>query len=152
MIKIYTRGICRPNPGRGAWSAAIIVDDNHKQGVRSRVKSSTSQQVGLVAALRSLRFLRAYLTQHDLPIMPITVYTDSRYVADAFNHRWVVKWQENGYRKLQRNQPISHAELWKQLIAVVDSFPVPVRFVTRTSPGPYDERINELTEELMKGG
>ena len=54
MIKIYTDGSCRGNPGPGGW-AAIIFIDNKKIKIKGKKINTTNNQMELTAPIKALK-------------------------------------------------------------------------------------------------
>ena len=45
----------------------------------------------------------------------VNLYSDSKYLIDAFNNGWLKSWEENGWKK-KDNKPVLNVDLWKKLI------------------------------------
>lgn len=109
-LAVWTDGACSPNPGPGGYGWVEVRDGEATglSGSGSEEKSS-NQRMEIAAALDALRTVTE---------RPITVYTDSRYVADCFGKKWWAGWMKNGWMNSQR-QPVANTDLWKPLIKLV---------------------------------
>ncbi len=47
----------------------------------------------------------------------ITLYSDSQYVVNAFNRRWVDGWLKRGWKNAQKQPVKNNNDLWKRLLA-----------------------------------
>ena len=45
----------------------------------------------------------------------VTVYSDSAYVVNAFQQKWLDKWQRNGWRN-SKKEPVANQDLWQELL------------------------------------
>lgn len=106
-VVIYTDGGCAPtNPGPGGW-AAILIKGAHRKELKGGEPHTTNNRMELTAALMALRALQRPCR--------VTVFTDSRYLCNAFGKRWIEKWQRNGWRTADK-KPVLNADLWRELI------------------------------------
>ena len=73
----------------------------------------------------------------------IIVHSDSKYVVDAFNQRWIRNWQRNGWRNA-KNQPVANQELWQRLLQAISNHHMTFVWVK----GHSGDRMNERCDEL----
>ena len=106
QITIYTDGGCNPNPGPGGW-AALLIYKNQERVLTGAKRSTTNNQMELTAALEALRALK-------IPCN-VRLHTDSAYMMNAFDKKWLVQWQKNGWVTAARN-PVKNKELWLALL------------------------------------
>ena len=109
LVQIYCDGACSPNPGMGGWGS-ILVSPAHgdaRKELSGAEAQTTNNRMELMAALMSLRALKA-------PCQ-VRVFTDSRYVCDAFEEGWLEKWQRTGWKTAAR-KPVLNADLWQALV------------------------------------
>jgi ribonuclease HI len=45
----------------------------------------------------------------------VNLYSDSRYVVDAFNENWITTWQNNSWRTANRKE-VKNIDLWQRLL------------------------------------
>ena len=88
LIRIYTDGACSGNPGKGGYGTILIAqDDNgqiHKKELTEGFKVTTNNRMELLAAIVGLEALKKPCD--------VELTSDSKYLVDAFNQKWVDGW------------------------------------------------------------
>jgi ribonuclease HI len=87
-VKIYTDGACSGNPGPGGW-AAVMIYKNHKKEISGREDHTTNNRMELTAPIEAMKQLKEPCHVH--------LYSDSAYLVNAFQKKWINKWQRNGW-------------------------------------------------------
>ncbi|HAJ65179.1 MAG TPA: ribonuclease HI, partial [Clostridiales bacterium] len=89
-VEIYTDGACSGNPGPGGWGAILRYAGHEKElsGAESMTTNNRMELLGVITALEALRE----------PCV-VELYSDSKYVIDALDKGWAVKWKKNGWKK-----------------------------------------------------
>jgi ribonuclease HI len=105
MVAIFTDGACSGNPGPGGW-AAILQAGTVEKELSGAVALTTNQRMELQAAIEGLKALK-YPCRVELS-------SDSAYLINAFNQRWLQKWQINGWRNSQGGS-VENQDLWREL-------------------------------------
>lgn len=140
-IKIYTDGACIGNPGPGGFAGVIIVGESvHK--VRGREKRTTNSRMEIRAVTESLSYLDSI---PEADGAEITVYSDSRYVVDAFNQDWLSKWRRNGWRT-SKKQRVKNQDLWRELHGMVHNKDISFRWVA----GHDHDQTNDLCDRIAR--
>ena len=85
MIKVFTDGACKGNPGQGGWGA-LILENNAKREIYGGESNTTNNRMELMAVIKALELLKE---QNN-----ITVYTDSTYVQKGISE-WIINWKRN---------------------------------------------------------
>lgn len=83
QISIYTDGAARGNPGRGGYGA-VLLSGQHRKELAAGYKFTTNNRMELLAVIIALETLK--LGKHD-----IKIYSDSKYVVDAINKKWILR-------------------------------------------------------------
>jgi len=115
-ICLYTDGACSGNQHAtnvGGYGAVLQYGDNKKE-VFGGEKNTTNNKMELLAVIEALKII----TSTDVSI---EIYSDSAYVVECFKKKWYVNWEKNGW-KTSKKTPVENQDLWKSLIALVDSF------------------------------
>ncbi len=90
QVIIYTDGACSGNPGPGGWGA-VLKYGAHERELSGGEASTTNNRMELTAVIEALRLLKE-------PCV-VELYSDSRYVIDALEKRWVYGWKQRGWVK-----------------------------------------------------
>src|SRR4051812_27821219 len=81
QLIIYTDGAARGNPGPGGYGAVLHWGSTIKE-ISQGYKHTTNNRMELMAVIAALRLLKR-------DNLDITVYTDSAYVVNSVEKRWV---------------------------------------------------------------
>lgn len=115
-VHIYTDGGCRGNQTKnniGAYGA-ILHFNGHKKSVAMAFRNVTNNQMEIRAVIEGLKAMKRY----DLPIR---VYSDSAYVVNAINKRWIDGWAKNGWVK-KDGKIVANRELFMELRGLIKEF------------------------------
>lgn len=133
-VEIYTDGACSGNPGKGGWGAVLVYGNKEKE-ISGAASDTTNNRMELTAVIEALKMLKE-------PCM-VTVTTDSKYVCDAVNKKWVYSWREKGWKKADR-KPALNVDLWEKLLALLEMHKVEFVWVRGHNGHPYNERCDSL--------
>ncbi|GMQ77883.1 MAG: hypothetical protein BMS9Abin02_0374 [Anaerolineae bacterium] len=104
IVRIFSRGTCRGNPGPGGWGIVIERGDETEQ-MSGSVRRTTNNRMELQAIIEGLRSVEAEV--------PVQVITTSDYVYQGAT-RWIHGWRKRDWRK-RDGKPISNIDLWQEL-------------------------------------
>ena len=79
-FKLYTDGSCFGNPGPGGW-CAVLLSEKTKKRLYGYETLTTNNRMELSAVIEGLK---AFSKDSS-----IDIYTDSKYVKDAFTQNWI---------------------------------------------------------------
>lgn len=74
----------------------------------------------------------------------VTVYSDSRYVVDAIEKKWVFGWEKKGFK--DKKNP----DLWKRFLQVYRRHKVRFMWVKGHADVPENERCDQLAVQAYK--
>ena len=133
-VKIYTDGACRGNPGRGGFGFVLITKDKDDNEIRREssfgFRLTTNNRMELMAVIYAVDCLKFPCS--------ITIYTDSKYVADAFLKNWIQTWISRNWKKCK------NVDLWKNLLSKLQLHKYKFVWVK----GHSDNKENELCDRL----
>lgn len=132
-VELYTDGACRGNPGHGGWGA-ILVYGKHEKVMSGGERETTNNRMELMAAIEGLAALRESCE--------VTVYSDSKYLVDAFLLGWVYNWKRLGWKK--SDGALKNAELWQRLFELTEAHKVSFVWVKGHNGHDYNERCDAL--------
>lgn len=130
-VQLYTDGACRGNPGRGGWGA-ILVYGAYERELSGGERETTNNRMELTAAIEGLRCLKEPCH--------VELYSDSKYLTDAFNEGWVVGWERTDFRAGKVKNP----DLWRALLALCREHQVVFHWVKGHNGHDYNERCDAL--------
>jgi ribonuclease HI len=140
-VTIYTDGACSGNPGPGGWGAVLLFKDKIKE-INGGERETTNQRMELQAVIGALSALK--VTNWD-----VTIYSDSAYVVNAFQQKWLDNWQKNGWRN-SKKEPVANQDLWQQLLLLTGKNRVRMLKVKGHAGDKYNERCDELARQAIK--
>lgn len=140
-VFIYTDGACSGNPGPGGWGAVLVYGKNEKQ-MSGNEKETTNNRMELTGVIKALEALKESCK--------VTLTTDSKYVCDAINQKWVYSWQKNNWKKADK-KPALNVDLWEQLLPLLEKHEVTFVWVKGHNGHKYNEICDKLAvEEYQK--
>lgn len=80
-----------------------------------------------------------------VPGLNVTVYSDSKYVVDAVEKRWVFGWEKKNFNKKK------NPDLWKRFLKIYPKHNVKFVWVKGHSGHPMNERCDQLAVEAAMG-
>lgn len=80
----------------------------------------------------------------------VELYSDSKYVVDAFNQKWVSGWIRKGW-KTSSKEPVKNVDLWKRLLSAMEDHEVSFKWVKGHAGHPLNERCDQLATEAADG-
>ena len=140
-VNIYTDGACSGNPGPGGWGAVLRYGSNELE-ISGGEPHTTNNRMELTALISALKKLKEKCD--------ITVYTDSKYISDAFNSGWIWNWVKKGWKKSDKS-PVLNVELWMELLDLLSKNEYKIIWVKGHAGHPENERCDKLaTAEAAK--
>ena len=136
MIRLFTDGACRGNPGPGAW-AAIVRSDGEDQEYSGSDRSTTNNRMELTAVIEGLARIPEGAR--------VEVVSDSQYVVKGMTE-WVAGWIRRGWKKSDR-KPVQNRELWQRLVEEAESRDVSWSWVEGHAGHPENERCDQLAND-----
>ena len=138
-VTLYTDGACSGNPGVGGYGAILVhIDANgvkHEKEFSQGYKMTTNNQMELLAVIVGLEALKKPCD--------VTVYSDSKYVVDAFNNKWIDGWIAKGWKTAGKS-PVKNVDLWKRLLEAKKQHDVEFVWVKGHAGHEYNERCDSL--------
>ena len=80
----------------------------------------------------------------------VTLYSDSKYVVDAFNQHWIDGWLKKGWKR-GKNEPVKNVDLWKRLLQAKEAHQVTFIWVKGHDGHPQNERCDTLATTAADG-
>ncbi|NEQ49875.1 MAG: ribonuclease HI, partial [Leptolyngbya sp. SIO3F4] len=103
-ITIYTDGAAKGNPGPGGYGI-VLMAGQHRKELSEGYRLTTNNRMELLAVIVALETLKG--EGHT-----VSVYSDSKYVVEAVEKRWVFNWRKKGF------QGKKNVDLWQRFLRV----------------------------------
>ena len=132
-VNLYTDGACRGNPGKGGYGA-ILVYGSYEKELSGGERETTNNRMELMAAIVGLEALKESCI--------VKLYSDSKYLVDAFNLGWVESWRAAGWRR--GKDELKNPDLWVRLYEQVERHEVEFIWVKGHAGHKYNERCDAL--------
>ncbi len=133
-VTIHTDGACQDNPGPGGFGA-ILKNDTEWKELAQGYQHTTNNRMELRGAIAGLFTLRRKCQ--------VTIFTDSKYVCNAFLLDWVGNWIAKGWKNASK-KPVKNQDLWEELLALVDQHEVTWKWVKGHAGHKENERADFL--------
>ena len=140
-VTIFTDGACSGNPGPGGYAAILRYKEQEKE-ISGALKETTNNRMELTAVIMALKTLKEPCE--------VEIFSDSKYVVDAFKKGWIDNWQKNGWKTSNR-KPVLNVDLWKELLVLLKVHDVTFFWVKGHNAHPENERCDSLAvNEMVK--
>ncbi|SIN66288.1 RNase HI [Acetomicrobium flavidum] len=139
-VTIYTDGACLGNPGPGGYGVVLLYND-HRKEISGGFRLTTNNRMEIYAAIAGLSALNCSCE--------VTLFTDSRYLADAMNKGWVRRWKANGWMRNNRDKALN-VDLWERLLELCERHKVKFVWVKGHDGNPENERCDELSTSAAR--
>ena len=157
VVKIYTDGACSGNPGHGGYGAIICLPDKTKE-ISGYEKETTNNRMELKSVVMALLEVYDMIFQEKYKnIEKLEIFSDSAYVVNAINKKWLEFWKNNDFKTTSGN-PVKNSDLWLSLIDqmdVAEFIKLDVSFIkVKGHAGNYfNEKVDKIAKnEIRKVG
>ena len=140
QIHMYTDGSALGNPGPGGYG--IIIELVGKQYFKEYAQGfayTTNNRMELLAVIVGLETLKKQP-------MDVVVFSDSKYVIDSVEKKWVFGWKAKNFKGKK------NPDLWKRFLAIYALHNVRFQWVKGHNDHPQNERCDRLAVNAAKTG
>lgn len=137
MIKIYTDGAAKGNPGPGGYGAILDYKGKRKE-LSEGFRLTTNNRMELLAVIKALEAIKQ-------PGWEVVVYSDSKYVVDAVEKGWLRGWVAKNFKD-KKNE-----DLWRRYLAVASRHKVKFQWIRGHAGHPENERCDQLAVQASEG-
>ena len=131
-VHIYTDGAAKGNPGPGGYGVVMeLVGSPYKKEFYEGFRYTTNNRMELLAVIVGLEKLKN-------PHTSVLVTSDSKYVVDAVEKRWVFQWEKKGFAGKK------NSDLWIRFLKIYRNHKVDFKWVKGHNSHPQNERCDEL--------
>lgn len=132
-ITIYTDGAARGNPGPGGYGA-VMMSGPHRKEISQGFKHTTNNRMELLSVIVALETLKNIGSK-------VTVYSDSKYVVEAVEKRWVFDWEKKSFKKKK------NPDLWIRFLEIYRKHTVNFIWIKGHANNVENERCDQLAVE-----
>ncbi len=136
MIDIFTDGASSGNPGPGGYGA-ILRKGQHYKEISEGFRKTTNNRMELLAVIVALESIK-------IPNQQIMIYSDSKYIIDAVEKKWLYGWIKKGFAG-KKNK-----DLWLRFYAIYKQHQVSFTWVKGHAGHLENERCDELAVQASK--
>lgn len=131
-VHIYTDGAAKGNPGNGGYGVVMeLVGTSYKKEFYEGFRFTTNNRMELLAVIVGLEKL-------NKPNMKVLITSDSKYVIDSVDKKWVFGWEKKGF--VGKKNP----DLWKRFLKIYRQHQVDFKWVKGHNNHPQNERCDQL--------
>lgn len=130
-LHIYTDGASRGNPGNGGYGVVMMWGDKRKE-LSAGYRLTTNNRMELLAVIVALQ----NLTKKNIPL---TIFTDSQYVVNSIEKKWLNNWVKTDFKGGKKNK-----DLWLQYYELSKDFKIKMKWVKGHAENVFNNRCDEL--------
>ena len=138
MIRIYTDGAAQGNPGPGGYGT-ILKYGIHEKELSEGFRLTTNNRMELLAVIKGLEAIKK-------EGLPVTIYSDSKYVVDSIEKGWIWNWEKKKDFAKKANP-----DLWKQYILLHHKFKPKFVWIKGHAGHVENERCDQLAVAAAEG-
>ena len=132
QVHIYTDGAAKGNPGNGGYGVVMeLVGTNYKKEFYEGFRHTTNNRMELLAVIVGLEKITK-------PNMKVLVISDSKYVVDSVEKKWVFGWEKIGFKSKK------NPDLWMRFLKIYRQHQVDFKWIKGHNNHPQNERCDEL--------
>ena len=137
-IYIFTDGSSRGNPGPGGYGIVMLdKSSNYVKEYSEGFRKTTNNRMELLAVIEALKKLKKENAQ-------VVVFTDSKYVVDSVEKKWVFTWEKNNFKKKK------NIDLWLDFLKIFRKHRVKFKWIKGHNNHPQNERCDHLAFQASK--
>lgn len=136
QIHIYTDGAVSGNPGPGGYGVVMLSGDRRKE-ISEGFRLTTNNRMELLAVIVALEHLKKEKSY-------VTIFSDSKYVVDAFEKHWIDGWIKKNFKN------VKNTDLWLRLLKVYKKHHVKFTWVKGHASNVENNRCDELAVAAYK--
>lgn len=138
MIKLFTDGAAKGNPGPGGYGA-ILQYGGHEKELSEGFRLTTNNRMELLAVIKGLEAIKKQG-------IPVTVYSDSKYVVEAVKQGWIWGWEKKDFKNK------ANPDLWKRYIKLHHKFTPTFVWIRGHAGHAENERCDQLAVAAAESG
>jgi ribonuclease HI len=135
-INLYTDGSAKGNPGKGGFGIVLIAGKHYKE-ISQGFRHTTNNRMELLAVIVGLEKLSKENSN-------VQVYSDSKYVVDAVEKKWVFNWEKKNFKGKK------NSDLWKRFLIIFRKHKVSFTWIKGHAGHIENEKCDLLAVEASE--
>lgn len=135
---IFTDGAARGNPGPGGYGVVMLWGNQRKE-LSAGYRLTTNNRMELMAVIAALKALK----KKEIPLI---IYTDSKYVINSIEKKWLDKWIETNFKGGKKNK-----DLWMLYYDLAKDLQIKFNWVKGHADNAFNNRCDELATTAADG-
>ncbi len=132
-VTVYTDGSALGNPGKGGYGI-VMMSGSHRKEISGGFRLTTNNRMELLAVIVALESMKT-------ADCDVTIYSDSSYVVNSIEQRWVWGWLKKGFKE-KKNE-----DLWRRFLKIYPSQKIKMVWVKGHANIPENERCDILAKD-----
>ncbi len=138
-VIIHTDGSCLGNPGPGGYAAILRqTGKDYEKSIGGGFARTTNNRMEITAVIEALSSL-------NFPCR-VDLYSDSQYVINAIEKRWLVSWLKKGWIN-SKKEPVKNRDLWEKLLPLLERHEVKFHWVRGHQGHAENEKCDQMARE-----
>jgi len=129
-IIIYTDGAAKGNPGKGGYGI-VMMSGKHKKEIAEGFRNTTNNRMELLSVIVALESIKKEGAE-------VQIFSDSKYVVDSVEKKWVFGWQKKGFKGKK------NIDLWQRFLQIYPKHRVQFNWVKGHAGNIHNERCDVL--------
>ena len=137
-VYLYTDGSSLGNPGPGGYGIILEwVGMSYEKEFSAGFSRTTNNRMELLAVIKGLELLKK-------SPMEVIVYSDSKYVVDAVEKKWLFDWKKKKFKGKK------NSDLWERFLKVYKKHKIYFQWIRGHNNHPQNERCDQLAVTAAK--
>jgi len=135
-VEVYTDGAAKGNPGKGGYGV-VMLSGKHRKEISEGFELTTNNRMELLSVIIALENLKKEKSV-------VTIYSDSKYVVDSVEKKWVFGWEKKNFAKKK------NPDLWIRFLKVFRKHRVGFIWIKGHSDIKENERCDKLAVDAAE--
>ena len=135
-VEVYTDGAAKGNPGKGGYGV-VMLSGKHRKEISEGFELTTNNRMELLSVIIALENLKKEKSV-------VTIYSDSKYVVDSVEKKWVFGWEKKNFAKKK------NPDLWIRFLKIFRKHSVRFIWIKGHSDIKENERCDKLAVDASE--
>ena len=135
-VEVYTDGAAKGNPGKGGYGV-VMLSGKHRKEISEGFELTTNNRMELLSVIIALENLKKEKSV-------VIIYSDSKYVVDSVEKKWVFGWEKKNFSKKK------NPDLWIRFLKIFRKHSVRFIWIKGHSNIKENERCDKLAVDAAE--